>query len=63
MPDISEYIREKLAWVEGRILKLITGISGYELGEVKARVADVRRVADARLAPRFPPSDSPCDRY
>ncbi len=63
MPDISEYVREKLAWVEGRILKLITGLSGYELGEVKARVTDVRRVADARLVPRFPPSDSPCDRY
>jgi len=63
MPEILEYVREKLDWMAGRILELLTGLSGYRLGEVKARVPDVRRVADARLAPRLPPSCSPCDRY
>jgi hypothetical protein len=63
MPEISEYVREKLDWVAGRILELLTGLGGYKLGEVKARVPDVRRVADARLALRLPPSGAPCDRY
>jgi hypothetical protein len=63
MPDILEYMREKLDWVEGRILELVTGLRGYKLVEVKARVSDVRRVAGPRPAPRFPSSNSPCDRY
>ncbi len=63
MPDILEYMREKLDWVEGRILELVTGLRGYKPVEVKARVSDVRRVTGPRLAPRFPSSNSPCDRY
>ena len=63
MPEMLEYVREKLYRLEGKIVELLTGLNGYKLGEVKARVPDVRRVADARLAPRLPPSDSPCDRY
>ncbi len=63
MPEISEYVREKLDWVAGRILELLTGSGGYKLGEVKVRVPEVRRVADARLAPRLPRSGGPCDRY
>jgi len=63
MPEILEYVREKLDWVAGRILELLTGLSGYRPGEAKERVPDVRRVADARLAPRLPPSGSPCGRY
>ncbi len=63
MPEILEYVREKFDWVAGRILELLTGLSGYKPGEVKARVPDVRRVADPRLAPRLPLSGAPCDRY
>ena len=63
MPDIVEYVREKLDWVAGRILELYTGLTGYKLGEVKARVPDVRRVAGARRDLRLPPSGPPCDRY
>jgi hypothetical protein len=63
MPEILEYARDKLDWVKGRILELLTGLSGYKLGEVKARVPDVPGVAGARLAPRLPPSSGPCDRW
>jgi hypothetical protein len=63
MPEILEYVREKLDWAAGRILELLTGLGGYKLGKVKERVPDVRRIADARLAPRLPPSGAPCDRY
>ena len=63
MTEIMEYVREKLDWAASRILELLTGSSGYKLGEVKVRVPDVREVVDARQAQRFPPAGSPCDRY
>ncbi|MGA2402728.1 MAG: hypothetical protein ABSG91_13650 [Syntrophobacteraceae bacterium] len=63
MPEILEYVREKLDWAAGRILELLTGSSGYRVQEVKARVPDVRKVADSRQAQRLPPSGLPCDRY
>ncbi|HIJ69299.1 MAG TPA: hypothetical protein HPP81_11540 [Deltaproteobacteria bacterium] len=63
MPEIVEYVREKLDWVAGRILELFTGLTGLKLEEVKARVPEVRRVADARPDLRLPPSGPTCDRY
>jgi hypothetical protein len=63
MPDILEYVREKLDWVSGRILELLTGLTEYRLGEVKARVPEARRVAGIRPDLRFPPSGHTCDRY
>ncbi len=36
MPEILEYVREKLDWVAGRILELLTGLTGYKLGEVES---------------------------
>ncbi len=63
MPDILRYVREKLDWAAGRILELLTGLSGYRPGEVRARVPDVRRAADPGPATRIPPSRDLCDRH
>ena len=63
MPDILEYVREKLDWMAGRILELLTGLTEYRLGEVKARVPEARRIAGARPGLRLPPSGPTCDRY
>jgi hypothetical protein len=63
MTEIMEYVRKKLDWAASRILELLTGSSGYKLGEVKVRVPGVREVVDARQAQRYPPAGPPCDRY
>lgn len=63
MTEIIEFVREKLDWAAGRIREFLTGSNGYKLGEEKVRLPDVGKVVDARHTQRFPPADSPCDRY
>ena len=63
MPEILEYVSDKLDWMAGRILELFTVLTGFKLEEVKARVPEVRRVAGARPNLRRPPSGPSCDRY
>ena len=63
MTEIMEYMREKLNLAADRIVELLTGSSGYKLGEVKVRLPDVREVVDARQAQRLPPAGPPCDRH
>ncbi len=63
MPEIWEYVREKLEWAADRVLELLTGSSGYRVQKEKARVPEVGKVAGSRQAQHLPPSDLPCDRY
>ncbi len=63
MPEILEYLKEKIDWAAGRITELLTGSSVYRLREVKARDTDVRRMVDARQAKRLQPPVLPCDRH
>ncbi len=63
MPDIVEYVHEKLDRLADRILELLTGLSGYRMREVKARIPEVRKITDARLARRLGGSGPTCDRY
>jgi len=49
MLEILEYLHEKLDRALDRIAELLTGSKVYRVREVKARVPDVRRIADARL--------------
>ena len=63
MVDILENLREKFDRIADRILELLTGLSGYKLREVKARVPATRKIVDARFARRLPRSGPTCDRY
>ena len=63
MPTILEHVREKLNWAADRIVELLTGSSGYKVRAVKARIANVRQVVEARRAQRPQPSGLRCDRY
>jgi hypothetical protein len=63
MTEIIEFVREKLDWGAERIREFFTGSNGYKLGEEKVWLPDVGKVVDARHIQRFPPADSPCDRY
>jgi hypothetical protein len=63
MTEIMALVREILDRAAGRIREFLTGSSGYELEEEKVRVPDAGKVVDARHNQRFPPADSPCDRY
>jgi len=55
MPEMLEYIHEKFHRLAGKIIGMLTGLEGYEVEAVKARVPDIRRAAGVRLARRFPP--------
>ena len=61
MPEIVEYLRERLDRATDRIAELLTGSKGYKVQEVKVRVPDVRRIVDARVARRLQPPVLPCD--
>jgi len=63
MLEILEYLHEKLDRALDRIAELLTGSKVYRVREVKARVPDVRRIADARLAKRLQSPVLPCDRH
>ena len=63
MVDILENLRKKFDWIAERTVELLTGLSGYELREVKARVPNSRKIVDVRIARRLPRSGPTCDRY
>ena len=63
MTTIFEYMREKLDWAADRIVELLTGSSGYKVRAVKARIANVGQVVEARQAQRREPSGLRCDRH
>ncbi len=63
MPEIVEYLRERLDRAADRIAELLTGSRGYKVREVKERVPDVRKIVDARVARRLQSPVLPCDRH
>lgn len=63
MPEITEYVQEKLDWIADKVREFLTGSGGYRVREVREPVPDVRKVLRDRLAQPVSPSDAPCDKY
>jgi len=63
MPEILEYLREKIDRAAERIAEFLTGSRGYRLQEAKVRDPDARRIADALRTKRLQPPVFPCDRH
>ncbi|MDR3553975.1 MAG: hypothetical protein P4L55_04415 [Syntrophobacteraceae bacterium] len=60
MPEIAEYIMDKVDWIADRIRELLTGSKRYRLGEVKERAP--RGLPARQIRPASPP-DEPCGKY
>ncbi len=60
MPEIAEYVLEKLEWAAERIREFLVGSKGYRVREVKERIPKV--TYDRMIYPNSRPDD-PCGKY
>ena len=60
MPEIFEYLHEKLDWAADMIREFLTGSKGYRVRAVKERIP---RFLPAGRIDHVAPHDGPCSKY
>ncbi len=63
MAEIIDNVREKLDWLADKILDWLSGSSKSRLGEVKAKVPDLRKIIEDSMSQDVPQSGPSCDRH